>query len=80
MNEDYKNLQYKLDNTKLLVEQAQKAYDLAQVRFKNGLITSAELVAAQSNIEDARLTQIQLEYQMQLDKLESQKIIGTKIW
>jgi len=80
VNEDYKNLQYKLDNTKLLVEQAQKAYDLAQVRFKNGLITSAELVAAQSNIEDARLTQIQLEYQMQLDKLESQKIIGTKIW
>jgi outer membrane protein TolC len=80
VNEDYRNLQVKLDNTKLLVQQAQKAYELAQVRFKNGLITSAELVAAASNIEDARLSQIQLEYQVQLDKLESQKIIGTKIW
>jgi outer membrane protein len=80
VNEDYKNLQVKLDNTKLLVQQAQKAYDLAQVRFKNGLITSAELVAAQSNIEDARLTQIQLEYQELLDKLQSQKIVGNRIW
>jgi outer membrane protein TolC len=80
VNEDYNNLQLKLENTKLLVQQAQKAYDLAQVRFRNGLITSAELVASQSNVEDARLTQIQLEYQMQLDKLESQKIIGTRIW
>jgi len=50
------------------------------VRFKNGLLTSAELVDAQSNVEDARLTQIQLEYQLQLDRLESQKIVGTKIW
>jgi outer membrane protein TolC len=80
VNEDYRTLQVKLENTRVLVQQAQKAYDLAQVRFKNGLITSAELVAAQTNIEDARLTQIQLEYQMQLDKLESQKIIGTRIW
>jgi len=80
VNEDYRNLQVKLENTKLLVQQAQKAYDLAQVRFKNGLLTSAELVDAQSNVEDARLTQIQLEYQLQLDRLESQKIVGTKIW
>jgi len=80
VNEDYRNLEVKLDNTRLLVQQAQKAYELAQVRFKNGLITSAELVAAASNIEDARLGQIQLEYQMQLDKLESQKIIGARIW
>jgi outer membrane protein TolC len=80
VNEDYRNLEVKLANTKVLVQQAQKAYDLAQVRFKNGLITSAELVAAASNIEDARLGQIQLEYQMQLDKLESQKVVGTRIW
>jgi len=80
VNEDYKNLQIKLNNTNLLVQQAQKAYDLAQVRFKNGLITSAELVTAQTNIEDAKLTQVQLEYQMQLDRLDSQKIIGTRMW
>lgn len=80
VNEDYRNMQEKLENTKVLVQQAQKAYELAQVRFKNGLITSAELVAAASNIEDARLGQIQLEYQMQLDKLQSQKIIGARIW
>lgn len=77
---DYKNLQQKLDNTNVLVQQAQKAYDLGLVRFKEGLITNVELLGVQTNVEDARLQQVQLQYQLQLDRLESHKITGVKIF
>ena len=80
MNADYKNLQVKLDNTNTLVQQAQRAFSLAKTRFKEGLITNVELLGAQTNVEDATLQQVQLQYQMTLDKLESYKIAGTKIY
>ncbi len=77
---DYHNLEEKTVTTNLLVNQAEQAFQLAQVRFKAGLITSAELLSSQSNVEEAKLQQVQLQYLMQLDKLESNKIIGTKLW
>jgi outer membrane protein len=77
---DYKTLQQKLDNTNVLVQQAQKAFDLANVRFKAGLITNVELLGVQTNVEDAKLQQVQLEYQLQLDRLESYKVTGVKIY
>jgi len=80
VNADYKNLQVKLENTNTLVQQAQRAFSLAKTRFKEGLITNVELLGAQTNVEDATLQQVQLQYQMTLDKLESYKIAGTKIF
>jgi outer membrane protein len=80
VNEDYENLKDKLLTTNLLIQQAEQAFQLAQVRYKAGLITSVELLSAQSNVEDSKLQQVQLQYQMQLDKIESNKIVGTKIW
>jgi outer membrane protein len=77
---DYKSLGQKLDNTNILVQQAQKAFDLANIRFKAGLITNVELLSAQTNVEDAKLQQVQLQYQLQLDRLESYKITGVKIF
>ncbi len=80
VNADYKNLQVKLENTNTLVQQAQKAFSLAKTRFKEGLITNVELLGAQTNVEDATLQQVQLQFQMTLDKLETYKIAGTKIF
>lgn len=80
VQQDYKGIQDKLSNTNVLVVQAQKAYKLAQVRFKEGLITNVELLDAQTNVENAQLQQVQLQYQAQLDKLESHKVVGSKIF
>lgn len=80
VQEDYKNLQEKIKNTSVLVSQAERAYTLAQVRFKEGLITNVELLTAQTNVEDAKLQLVQLQYQTQLDKLESHKVVGTKLF
>jgi hypothetical protein len=78
--EDYRGLDQKAKNTNLLVAQAAEAYQLAKVRFNAGLITSAELLLAQNNVEDASLQSVQLEYLMTLDKLESNKLVGNHIW
>jgi outer membrane protein TolC len=80
VQEDYKNLQEKIKNTSVLVSQAERAYSLAQVRFKEGLITNVELLTSQTNVEDAKLQLVQLQYQTQLDKLESHKVVGTRLF
>lgn len=80
VQEDYKNLQQKIGNTSVLVQQAERAYKLAQVQFKEGLITNVELLTAQTNVEDAKLQLVQLQYQVQLDKLESHKVVGTRLF
>jgi outer membrane protein len=80
VQQDYKGIQEKLSNTRVLVTQAERAYKLAQVRFKEGLITNVELLDAQTNVENANLQLVQLQYQAQLDKLESHKVVGSKIF
>lgn len=80
VQEDFRNLQEKIKNTSVLVSQAERAYSLALVRFKEGLITNVELLTAQTNVEDAKLQLVQLQYQTQLDKLESHKVVGTKLF
>lgn len=78
--EDYQGLTRKAKSTQLMVAQAAEAYQLAKIRFNAGLITSAELLLAQNNVEEASLQSVQLEFLMTLDKLETNKLVGNKIW
>lgn len=80
VNQDYQTLQQKVGDQKVLVEQAEKAYQLAETRFKNGLITNVELLTIQTSVEDANLNLLQLQYLMMLDKLESHKVVGTRLF
>jgi outer membrane protein len=45
----------KVDHFKLQVEQAQKAYNLAVISFKSGVITNVELLDANSNLSQSKL-------------------------
>lgn len=80
VNEHFHTLEAKSANQDLLVTQAERAYQLAQVRFKEGLITSVELITLQNAVEAAKLQQVQLKYEMQLDRMETHKIAGHRIW
>ena len=80
VSQDYQTLQQKVGDQKILVQQAEKAFQLAETRFKNGLITNVELLTIQSSLEDANLNLLQLQYLMLLDKLESHKVIGIRIF
>ena len=80
VQQDYITIQQKLNNSKFTVEQAKRAFTLAQTRYKEGLITNVELILIQTSVEDANLSVLKYRYQMLLDKLDSHKIIGTKLY
>lgn len=80
VNRNYQTHVEKLENSQLTVETANKAYKLAQTRYKEGLITNTELILVQIEVEEANLNTLQYRYQMLLDKLESHKVVGTKIY
>jgi len=80
IQKDYETLEGKQTNTEVLVKQAERAYVLAQSRYKEGLITSVEMNLIQNSVEDAEINLIQIRYLMLLDKLESHKTIGTKLY
>lgn len=72
--------QSKLLNYELQVQQANEALSLANSRYRGGVITNLELLTAQTNLQDAQLGKIQLEYNLLLSKLELNRIGGTMFW
>ena len=70
----------KLKNYELQVEQANEALSLANTRYRGGVITNLELLTAQTNLQDAQLGKIQLEYNLLLSKLDLNRIGGVKFW
>jgi len=70
----------KLENSRITVEQANKAFKLAQTRYKEGLITNVELILIQTSVEDADLSLLKYRYLLLMDKLESHKIVGTILY
>ena len=80
VNQDYLTLSQKLENSKLNVVQANKAFQLAQTRYKEGLITNVELILIQTSVEDADLSVLKFRFLMLMDKLETHKIVGTRLY
>lgn len=72
--------QNKLKNYQLQIELANQAVSLANIRYQGGVITNLELLTAQTNMQDAQLGKIQLEYNLLLAKLDLSRIGGTKFW
>jgi outer membrane protein len=70
----------KLKNYELQVDQAKEALDLANLRYKSGVITNLDLLTAQTNLQDAELGKIQLEFNILLSRLTLNQIGGVKIW
>ena len=70
----------KLKNYEIQVAQAQEALDLANIRFKAGVITNLELLTAQTDLQNAKLGQIQLGFMRLQSTLTLNQIGGTKFW
>jgi outer membrane protein len=77
---DYNTAKNKLELSQENVKQAQYALNLANVRYKNGVLTNVEIEAAQTALQDAQFTQLQYQYQMALAKLEMNRLAGIKFW
>ncbi len=70
----------KLGNSAALVKQATLALNLAQSRYKNGVLTILELQNSESSLQDAQLAQIQINYQLALNYLELSRLGGVRFW
>jgi outer membrane protein TolC len=70
----------KIKNYDLQVLQAQEAVKLANIRYKNGIITNLELLSAQTDLQNSELGKLQLQFTMLLSKLQLVQLCGTKFW
>lgn len=77
---DYNSAKSKLALSQENVKQAQYALNLANVRYKNGVLTNVEIEAAQTALRDTQFMQLQYQYQMSLAKLEMNRLAGIKFW
>ena len=78
--EDVKKNKNKLAGSDTLIMQATLALRLATDRYKNGVITTLELLTAQTNYQDALLSRLQYEYNLLLAKMEINRLTGKRWW
>jgi outer membrane protein TolC len=78
--DDIRKNEKKLKSMDTLLQQARLAVDLATERFKEGVITSVELLTAETNLQDAQLSKLQTEYNLLLSKLELNRLAGRRWW
>ncbi len=66
--------------TDVQIQQAQQAYDISVVRYKNGAATNLDVLTAQSALEQARLQQAQLMFSLELSQYNLNKAVGAPMW
>ncbi len=77
---DLQSSSTRLLSTQVQIDQAQQAYDVANVRYKNGAATSLDVLTAQSALEDAYLQSAQIHYAFELSLYNVNRAIGTPMW
>lgn len=63
-----------------LLQQAQRALQLAKSRYKNGVITYLDLQNAQTSMLEAQLAKIQYQYQLSISSLALLQLNGNEFW
>ncbi|WP_428653258.1 TolC family protein [Runella sp.] len=77
---DIKSNQQRLQNVAIQVTQAERALAIAKNRLANGTITNVELESAQTGIEEARLSQLNYQFQLFMNQLELKRLVGDEFW
>ncbi len=77
---DRRSNEARLQSLQAQLIQADRALAIAENRLANGTITAVELESAQTGIEEARLGQVNLQYQIFMNGLELQRLAGVEFW
>lgn len=77
---DYESAKQKLSTANLQIQQAQEQIKLARLRYKNGVITSQDLLDSETKLAQARLQRLSYIYKMILSRYDLDKAIGKQIW
>lgn len=70
----------KLETTELQIKQAKEQLRLAKIRYKNGVITNTDLLAAETALTKARFQRVTTTYNILLSQYNLKKAMGEKIW
>ncbi len=77
---DRRSNESRLQSLQAQLTQADRALAIAENRLTNGTITAVELESAQTGIEEARLGQVSLQFQIFMNNLELQRLAGVEFW
>ena len=70
----------RLQTAEVLLQQAQRALELARSRYRNGVITYLDLQNAQTSMLEAQLSKIQYQYQLSVSSLALLQLNGNEFW
>jgi len=77
---DVQSSRSRLSLTDVQIQQAEQAFTIAQVRYKNGAATNLDVMTAQNALEEARLQKAQLMFAMELSEYNLNRAVGTPMW
>jgi outer membrane protein len=77
---DLEALQQKIEVETTKISHAERALDIADQRYQEGLISTTDLVDAQDSLDSARLNYLQLRYNYVLGRYSMLKAIGRRIY
>lgn len=77
---DVKAYTQQIKNSEEQINAAKETSRLAQVRYKQGVVTYLDLINASSNLQRSHLNKLQYEYQRTLVQIELARLSGVKFW
>ena len=77
---DIQSNQEKIKHIESQIISAKSAQEITTSRYKNGVATYLEIIAAALNTQKASLSKLQNEYQLCLSKIELSKLMGYHFW
>jgi outer membrane protein len=77
---DIQSYRARLSLTGAQITEAQQAFDVAQVRYKNGAATNLDVLTAQEALEQAQLQQAQLRFTYELSEYNLNRAVGMQMW
>jgi outer membrane protein len=77
--EVYQNNKLVLERQKAHIELAQKVFDHTNIKYKNGLSTSTDLVMAETELKTAQTNYLQAVYDLLISKIALDKSAGTLV-
>jgi outer membrane protein TolC len=77
---DLKTIEQKIEIEKLKIKQAEEALKIAEERYKSGLVSTTDFIAAQNSFESANLNYLQLIYNYINYTYSLYRAIGKKIY
>jgi outer membrane protein len=83
ISETYSQVQLsakKVDQSKIQMQLAQKAYDHAEINFREGVITNLDLIYASDMLSDSKLQLLKNKVDFQFDLLKYRTALGEKIY